>query len=184
LGFFSGRAAAKSADSLRRRFEKGVYPGRRKERSLIFFTRELYEGMQVSSPRETRAEREWAKRAEIYQRYREVISPLLPAAVARLGREGLHDAIVLSAAQTADSLVLLMDTSNALTTLRGRRPVRLTFRGVRRRMITKRLVGAWWVADEVHLSSRARYALHVLFHQHEWEVEADRLVIERTAVRR
>ena len=149
---------------------------------MIFFTRELYDGMQVYSPRETRAEREWAKRAEIYQRYREVISPLLPVAVARLGREGLHDAIVMSARQAARSLFLVMDTLNALTKLRGRRPVRLRFTGVKRRVNTKRLVGAWWVAEEVHLSSRARYALHVLFHEGELEFEADGLVIERIKV--
>lgn len=144
---------------------------------MIFFTRELYDRMQAHTLRETPAEREWLKRSKVYDQYRKLISPMLPPSVVRLARAGLHDATILSAKQTSRSLLLVVETGNALGPLRGRRPVKLLFKGVRQRVNTKRLQGAWWVREEIHLSSRACFALHVLFHKYELEIEADELIM-------
>jgi hypothetical protein len=145
---------------------------------MLFFTRKLYDGMQDFSRAGLRAERGWTKLAEVYHQYLQLIAPLLPKSVARLGKAGLHDATVVSATQKGRTLNLVVDTTHALTRL-GRGQLRLTFKGVRGRVRTKRLVNAWWCYEEAHLCSRARFALHVLFHQGELEIEADELVIER-----
>lgn len=147
---------------------------------MVFLTRKLYDRMQDFSRAGLRAEREWARLAEVYQRYLQLISPLLPKTVARLGKAGLHDATVVSAVQRGRTLLLVVDTTHALTRLGGRGQLRLTFKGVREPVSTKSLVDAWWCYEEVHLSSRARFALHVLFHQGDLEMEADELIMERT----
>ncbi len=145
---------------------------------MIFITRELYDGVQIDSGWEGRAEREWRRREEIYRRYIDVISPMLPATVRRLGRQGIHDAKVEAAVQKKDSLCLVLDTSRALGLFRGGK-VRLTFSGLRRRVAARSLCGQWWLYEEAHLSSKARFALHVMFNKSDVEIEADNLLIQR-----
>jgi hypothetical protein len=144
---------------------------------MIFFTHDLYLGCQPGSGWERRAEREWARRRKLYERYAEAVEPMLPTGVRRLCREGLHDAIVLAASREGDRMTVIVDTTGALTRFRGR-PVRLTFHGVRGRPAVARLANQWWLYEEAHLSSRARFSLQVLFHESEWEIEADDLTIE------
>ena len=145
---------------------------------MVFFTRELYEGVQPESGWERRAEREWHKRFKFYRRYEALIAPLLPASVVRLSRETLHDALVEFAEQGEGRLALIMDARRALGGFRGRR-VRLTFRGVRRRVRTRGLVGRWWLYEEVHLCSHAKFNLQVLLTGSELEIEADALSIQK-----
>jgi Protein of unknown function (DUF4085) len=143
---------------------------------MVFFTRELYLGIQPKSGRERRAEREWDRRSDIYAKYGEVIGPLLPAPVRRLCKQGLHDGVIRKAAFKGGELVLVVDATNALSGFRGRQ-VRLTFRGVRGRPSISKLVGQWWLYEEAHLTSRARFSLHVLLDPSEVEIEADELII-------
>ena len=145
---------------------------------MIFFTRQLQDGVQDDSGWTRRAGREWKKRAEIYRRYQTAIAPLLPSSVRRLCQETLHDAVVTSVRQQRGMITLVMDARGALGGFRGHR-VRLTLRGVKRPIRTKGLEGNWWLYEEAHLSSRARFALHVLFHRGEFEIEADDLSIRR-----
>ena len=150
---------------------------------MIFFTRELFLGIQPKSGWERRAENEWYRRVKVYARYAEMIAPLLPAAVRRLCKQSLHDAVVREAALRDGELVMLLDATNALSGFRGRQ-VRLAFRGVQGRPSVAKLVGQWWLYEEAHLCSRARFSLHVLFDPSELEVEADELVIELSPRRR
>jgi hypothetical protein len=106
------------------------------------------------------------------------ITPMLPPAVVRLCRETLHDAVVQAVKQDSDTLMLVMDARGALGGFRGQR-VQLLFSGVKRRVPTRGLRGRCWLYQEPHLSSRARFSLHVLFHQGEIEIEADELSIKR-----
>lgn len=145
---------------------------------MIFFTRQLQDGVQDDSGWTRRAGQEWKRRAEIYRRYLAVIAPLLPSSVRRLCRETLHDAVVTSAKQHRGKIILVMDARGALGGFRGYR-VRLTFSGAKRPIRTRGLVGNWWLYEEAHLSSRARFALHVLFHRGELEIEADELSIQK-----
>jgi hypothetical protein len=145
---------------------------------MVFFTRELYEGIQPESGWEHRAMRQWDRLDKIYARYAEVVGPLLPSPVRRLCREGLHDGIVREAAASGGELTLVVDTTGAPGRFRGR-GVRLTFRGVRGRPAVSRLPGGWWLYEEGHLTPRARFSLQVLFDRSELEVEADDLIIER-----
>jgi len=143
---------------------------------MVFFTRQLQDGVQDDSGWTRRAGREWKRRAEIYRRYQAAIEPLLPASVRRLCRETLHDALVASVRQHAGTVTFALDASGALGGFRGRQ-IRLVFSGVKRRIRTKGLVGQWWLYEEAHLSSRARFALHVLFDTRELQIEADGLSI-------
>jgi len=145
---------------------------------MVFYTRQLYDGIQDDSGWTRRADQEWRRRDKIYRRYVAAITPMLPASVVRLCREGLHDAVVEAVAQDSGTLTLLMDARNALGFFRGRR-VRLVFRGLRRHVGTRGWVGRWWVCEEPHLCSRTRFSLHVLFDQGETEIEADELLIQR-----
>lgn len=145
---------------------------------MVFFTRKLQDGVQDDSGWTRRAGREWKRRAEVFRHYVTAITPMLPTAVIRLCRETLHDAVVESVEQDSGTLTLVMDARRALGGFRGRR-VRLVFSGVRRRIPTRGLVGSWWLYEEPHLSSRARFSLHVLFHKGEMEIEADELSIKR-----
>ena len=145
---------------------------------MVFFTRELQNGVQEDSGWTRRASREWMRRSEIYRRYFETITPMLPTSVVRLCRETLHDAVVESAKQEANTFTMVMDARRALGGFRGRR-VRLVFNGIKRRIPTRGLVGGWWLYEEPHLCSRTRFALHVLFHQGELEIEADKLTIQK-----
>lgn len=147
---------------------------------MIFFTRELYQGIQPKSGWERRADNEWHRRAERYARYYEVIAPMLPAAVRRLRKHSLHDGVVRQATFEGGQLVLLVDTTNALGGFGGRE-VQLTFRGVANEPRIDTLVGQWWLYEEAHLCSRTRFSLHVLFDDDELEVEADELLIGLSA---
>jgi hypothetical protein len=144
---------------------------------MIFFTRELYLGYQPGSGWERQAEREWRRRRKLYGRYADAVEPMLPSGMRRLCREGLHDAIVQSATREGDRVILIVDATNAMSRF-ARRIVRLTFHGVQGRPALAKLVGAWWLYEEAHLSPRARFNLQVLFHEFEWEIEADDLTIE------
>jgi hypothetical protein len=136
---------------------------------MVFFTRELYLGVQPKSGWERRAEREWCRRADIF-------SPMLPAPVRRLCKHGLHDGVVREAAFKGGELVLVVDATNALSGFRGQ--VRLTFRGVRGRPAVSKLTDQWWLYQEAHLTSRARFSLHVLLDTSELEIEANELIID------
>ncbi|MEK0450955.1 MAG: hypothetical protein RL088_3223 [Verrucomicrobiota bacterium] len=147
---------------------------------MIFFTSQLYDGMQPQSGWERRARRQWMRRWKISREYSALISPLLPAPVVRLARETLHDAVVESVAQHDGSLTLIMDARRALGGFAGRR-VQLLFTGVKHRIRTLGLVGRWWLYEEAHLCSRARFSLHVLLDEGELEIEADELRIQRAS---
>ena len=144
---------------------------------MIFFTRELYDGVQDASGWSRRAERLWDRNRPIYQACFDAISPLLPRSVVRLCRHTLHDAVIESVVQESNTLSFIIDARNALGGFRGRR-LQLDFSGLRRRIPTRGLVGDWWLYEEAHLSGNAPFSLHVLFHRHEIEIEADTLHIK------
>jgi hypothetical protein len=144
---------------------------------MIFVTRDLYNGIQPDSGWERRAMQEWTRRSEIYGRYYDIINPLLPGTVRRLCKRGLHDARVEFASQSKSKVHLVMDLTHALSSFRGHK-VQLTFSGVRRRIATRGLPGQWWLYEEVHLSSRAKYSLHVMLDKSDLAFEADDLLIE------
>jgi hypothetical protein len=144
---------------------------------MVFFTRELYLGIQPQSGWERRAGQEWARRANAYAKYAEAVAPMLPPSVRRLCRQGLHDGVVRQAAASGGELMLVVDATHALSGFRGRQ-VRLTFRGTRGRPAVSKLVGRWWLYEEAHPRSGGRFCLSVLFDPTELDIEADELAIE------
>ena len=150
---------------------------------MIFFTRELFEGTQPNSGWERRAMRETERRRKIYLSYFDVIAPLLPPAVVRLCKAGLHDGVIRKASIKGHNLVLVVDTTNALSEFRGSL-VTLTFCAVRGHPAVSKLVGEWWLYEEAHLSSNAPFSLHVMFNKVDLEIEAEELVIKLSSGRR
>ena len=144
---------------------------------MIFFTRTLQDGIQDESGWTRRACRTFERNRQIYAAYLQTISPLLPRSLIRLCRLTLHDAVFESVSQQSGTLRFVMDARRALGGFEGRR-LQLTFSGVRRRIPTRGLVGEWWIYEEAHLSSHAAFALHVLLHAREFEIEADGLDIK------
>jgi hypothetical protein len=144
---------------------------------MIFISRELYDGIQLDSGWERRAEREWRKRSEIYDRHYKLIAPLLPTGVRRISRFGIHDAIVESVTQNKGEICFLLDTSKALGAFRGRR-LRLKFLGAHRRIPTRGLRGQWWLYHEAHLSHNARFLFQIMFHKTDVDIEANDLRID------
>jgi len=71
-----------------------LYDGSARATRMIFFTRQLQDGIQSNSGWTRRADREWKKRVELHERYHAAIAPMLPTSVRRLCRETLHDAVV------------------------------------------------------------------------------------------
>jgi Protein of unknown function (DUF4085) len=146
---------------------------------MIFFTRQLYQGVQPQSGWERRAEREWHKHLKICIQYEAVIRPLLPPSVVKFLRKSLHDAEVESATYRSGKFILILDARPcACGSYRGHR-VRLTFHGVLRPVRTRGLVGQWLLYREAHLCSRAKVSLHLLFTKSELEIEADEISIEK-----
>jgi len=146
---------------------------------MIFFTRELYQGVQPKSGWERRADYEWHRRLKIYNRYETIIRPLLPSSVVQFLGKSLHDAEVESISQRSGKLILMLDARPCASgSYRGHR-VRLTFGGIRGRVRIRGLVGQWLLYREAHLCSRAKFSVHLLFTKSELEIEADEVSIEK-----
>jgi hypothetical protein len=146
---------------------------------MIFFTRELYKGIQPKSGWERRADREWYRRLKISNQYEALICPLLPSSAVQFLRKSFHDAEVESVLQRSGKLILMLDARPcAIGSYLGHR-VRLTFTGVRRPIRTRGLVGQWLLYREVHLCSRAKFSVHLLFTKSELEIEADEISIKK-----
>ena len=144
---------------------------------MIFFTRKLYDGYQPNSGWERRAMKTWLKLSSLYQDYRKTISPLLPKSIVELDRHGLHDAVVTSCSMADGEFKIVLDATNALSKWRGKL-VTLTFMGVVNRVQTRSIPSQWWLYAELHLSSSAKYSLHVLLTDSEMQIDADDLRIE------
>jgi hypothetical protein len=140
---------------------------------MMFFTRQLYQDTQPKSGRERWADREWSRRAKIYEQYEATIQPLLPPSVVRFSRKSFHDAEVEAISQSSGGIVMILDSRPC-----GGRRVRLTFSGVRRRIRTRGLVGQWLFYREIHLCSRARFSVHFLFTMSEAEIDADEILLK------
>ena len=103
---------------------------------------------------------------------------MLPASVKRLSSYSLHDAQVVEAHQKSGLLTLVLDTSSALSKFRGY-CVHLCFLDVKEHVPIHGLTGQSWLYEEAHLSSRSRFALHVLLDKSGLEIEADQLLIKK-----
>jgi len=146
---------------------------------MIFFTRQLCQDIQPKSGRARAAEREWNRRLELSQRYESLIQPLLPSSVVRFSRKSFHDAADGAVSQSFGRVALILAARpRASGSYRGHR-ARLTFVGVRRRIRTSGLVGQWWLYNEIHLCSRTKFSLHLLFTKSKLEIEANEILIEK-----
>ena len=70
-----------------------------------------------------------------------------------------------------------LDTNGALCKWAGN-PVTLRFSGVASRVKTQALVGQWWLYNELHLSAKSGFSLHVMLTDNDIQIDADDVVIE------
>jgi hypothetical protein len=144
---------------------------------MIFFSRRLYDGYQPASDWHRQAMKTWMRLVDCYQEYRKVIKPFLPKSALALDVEGLHDAVVTSCVQRGGELTMKLDASGALCKWCGHQ-VTLRFSGVTRRVAKKCLVGQWWLYNELHLSAKSGFSLHVLLTDDDIQIDADDVIIE------
>jgi hypothetical protein len=141
---------------------------------MIFFTRELFKGIQ---PPGYRSEQEWKRRAKIKSAHDEVIRQLLPKSAQKLSATSFHDGEVEAVKQRGTGMTMTVDMRPALG--RRGRLMRIILTGVRHPVLTSGLHGQWWLYHEVHLCSRSRFSLHILFTSSELEIEADDILVEK-----
>src|SRR5690349_10408619 len=121
---------------------------------MIFFTRELHQGVQVDSGWERRAERISRERRCIYQKYSALISPLLPTSARRFSKMSLHDGGILRATANKRTIKFWLD-GRGLVGLSPHYNYLVTFSGVTGFRGSCPSKGWWWLYDEVHLCSTA-----------------------------
>lgn len=138
---------------------------------MIFFTRKLYEGIQPESGWERRAENLWDKHCQIYRKYFQLISPMLPVSARKFSKQSLHDGVILKTRTTKGRLELLID-GHGMVDLSPHNNYKVVFSGVTDYRGPRQLEGALWCYDEIHLCSSAPFSFHVLFHKGEMEIDA------------
>ena len=144
---------------------------------MIFFTRELYDGIQVNSGWERQAERLWYKRLEIYKKYLALISPMLPPSARRFSKVSLHDGTVFNSSAKKRTIKVWLDGRGLL----GPSPHRnylVTFSGLTRLRGRVPQKNWWWLYDEIHLCSTAPFSIHVFFDKEEIEIDAAEITLE------
>ncbi len=143
---------------------------------MIFFTRALFEAAQHDDESGERAAREWERRLAAYGKYADAIGPMLPETMRALGAAQLHDGVVRRVACTKTLLRLEIDARRALGGYRGQ-IVRLTFRGLKKKIAVKKLVKQWWLYQESHLRPDGRFELRLMFDKTDLAIEANALEI-------
>jgi hypothetical protein len=137
---------------------------------MIFFTRDLYNGIQPDSGWERKAMRALQRRITTYDSYLKIIAPFLPASVRRFSRHSLHDCKVK---QVFFSKSLVRFTLNAQHAFSLPKPnYELTFEGITSFRGSRKLTGRWWLYDEFHLCSSAPFSFHAMFDDGEIELDA------------
>ena len=152
---------------------------------MRFLTRELYQNMQaksrdelIDSERRVVAEQAWSEARKRSDRAQKEILGLLPqGARSFIEKECLHDAIVQSVDYEGATLTITLKYPAA----RIRPEIRytLTFHGVREAEGIDEIKGQWWLEQEIALSSKAAFELHVLCDRSEFRVIADEIEFTR-----
>jgi hypothetical protein len=123
---------------------------------MKYFTRRRYRAIQQDS---RTAERDWRKASADYARQLRTIRDELPESGRELCGLTLHDGVVRSVRRTRHKAVVVVDATNNPWGPRGK--FELLFTGVQTFAMRGRVMGDWWLYEEVHPST-AGFALHVL----------------------
>lgn len=139
---------------------------------MIFITRELYDGWQEKSGWTRTATAKTARNFKLYRRYLRLIRPFLPDSAIRFSKFSFHDAEVVACSCGGGKLKLVLDTAGVFAPLPARY-AHITFKGVRQSPFPMPRKKEWWFYSEVHLGSRSKFCLHVMFTQTDVEISAD-----------
>lgn len=141
---------------------------------MRFFTWKLYKQMQAEpgTLEEEKFNACWKKACEGYQLHLTEIMPRLPGSMRKFGKLTLHDGLILTATRTAkNSAVLEIDGNNCCWGPIGQ--FKLEFAGVRKVTGLSKIVGDWWLYEEVHLHRKAGFEYRVLLARSEFRIVAD-----------
>ena len=139
---------------------------------MIFFTRELCNAYQPGSPRERQASNEWNRRLKVYRQYFNIIFKFLPKNLRKLERYSFHDCEIKSVKESKSNIVFILDTSNSV----GFSPnykIILKFKGIKNNPQVKKIIGQYWLYDEVHLSAEAAFDYHIFLDKEDIVISAN-----------
>ena len=144
---------------------------------MIFFPRDLQEGIQDSSGWTRKATRKFNRNLRLYKKYFSLIRPHLPASAIAFSKYSFHDSEVANVQWEAGKLFLILDTEHEEMPF-PERYVHLIFASVIKRPKILPKKREWWNLEELHLGTRINFCLHVLFTNSEMEIAADEVRIK------
>ena len=129
---------------------------------MLFFTRELYDGCQDGSGWTQTARSKIERNCKLYKKYFRLIRTFLPRSAIRFDEFSFHDAQIVERSWRNQKLSLILDTARAFHAFPNHY-AHITFTGVRSCPSPLPQKGDWWIWDEFHLGSRAKFSLHIMF---------------------
>jgi hypothetical protein len=143
-----------------------------------FFTRELYQSLQVMpGPSLDQAMRKWQEAGQAYNSHLAAIQSQLPATMREFSQLTFHDGVVTAAEYLPErTFELIVDASANPWGPSGW--YRLRFRNVLEIQGLPDIVGDVWLYEEVHLHPKTCFEYGVLLWRSELKVVADEVEIE------
>ncbi len=152
---------------------------------MKFFTRELYQRMQLianlseeeEDKYEDEGERLWDEALEQYQNHLESIKPSLQEDVHQFLGLSLHDTRINSITHEGDSIIIMLETKNAPWIegdLYSIVFLNAIFSGSK-----NSVQNDWWLYEEVYLSDSTSFELHVLCEKSEFQMGANKIEVIR-----
>jgi hypothetical protein len=141
---------------------------------MKFITRDLYNAMQCrpDTPESQAAFARWEAQCAVYRVQLESIRRQLPASMQAFCDTSLHDGVIMATTRPQPATVQLdIDASNNPWGPTGY--FRLVFTGVKDVSPLNDLVDEWWLYEEVHLHTDARFDYRVQLTNGEFRVVAD-----------
>jgi hypothetical protein len=143
---------------------------------MLFFTRELYDGSQDGSGWTRVARFKIERICKLYKRYFRLIRPSLSLSAVAFDKFSFHDSQIVERRWRDQKLCLILDTAGAFHAF-PKRHAHITFTGVRHPPSPLPQKKDWWIWDELHLGSRTKFSLHVMFTETEIEIPADNVSV-------
>jgi hypothetical protein len=142
---------------------------------MQFITRKLYQKMQPGSRVSERlAERWWERASAAQQRHFQAIESQLPESMRQFAAVSLHDGRIEKVDHLTPGEVHFEIDGSDCWGPTGQ--FALTFQGVKSAEGLDKVVGRYWLYEEVDVSPEAGFKFSVLLDRHEFSIVADEVV--------
>jgi len=144
---------------------------------MIFYTRELHEGVQDSSGWTRKATIKFHRNIKLYREYFRLIAPYLPKSALQFATFNFHDAELIKVRLEKDRLSFILDTAGCFKAFPDRYAY-ITFSGVHKLPKPLPKKNEWWVYDEFHLAGRNKFCFHLMFTETDIQISADEISLK------